>query len=545
MKGNDVVPPDGIDLPELPPSWRWVYLDELLTRIEAGKNFRCEERPPTESEYGIVKISAVTWGTYDEEESKTITNNQRVNLEHIIRPGDFLFSRANTIELVGACLIVRDTCRKLLLSDKILRLHFVCGSKNWINWVLKSRLGRTQIEALSTGNQQSMRNIGQERIKRICVPLPPVNEQRRIVAKIEELLSEMDKGIEALTTAREQLKAYRQSVLKQAFEGKLTEKWRKRTMAAEQSASVLLDRIKDARDTYYAEEIRQWNADMREWESGGKVGRRPSKPEKPAGVVPVNVEDVLGLPTLPKSWAYVRLATLAQIGSGMSVSKERAVAHPVEVSYLRVANVQRGALDLTHVTKMRVEKSQLSQLRLKRCDVLFNEGGDRDKLGRGWVWAGQIDPCITQNHVFRASPYMATELHAKFISYWGNTYGQKYFNTEGKQTTNLASINKTVLSAFPVPLPPMEEQCEIVREVEALLSDSDQLASDIQTQIAASIALRQSILKRAFSGQLVPQDPKDEPASALLERIRAEGERTDMEKSSKTKNGKSRKKNAA
>jgi type I restriction enzyme S subunit len=260
---------------------------------------------------------------------------------------------------------------------------------------------------------------------------------------------------------------------------------------------------------------------MREWEKGKQRGRRPSKPEKLADVRAVSDEDVAPLPSLPKSWTYVRLATLAQVGSGMSVSKGRVLDDPVEVPYLRVANVQRGSLKLAQVAKMKVERTQLPQLLLKKWDVLFNEGGDRDKLGRGWVWEDQINPCITQNHVFRASPYLAFEAHAKFLSYWGNTFGQDYFNTEGRQTTNLASINKGVLCAFPVPLPPMEEQVEIVAAVEACLSRADALQAEIDDALQRDGALRQAILREAFSGRLVPQKLMDEPASALLARIRA------------------------
>ena len=178
------------------------------------------------------------------------------------------------------------------------------------------------------------------------------------------------------------------------------------------------------------------------------------------------------------------------------LSKDRAVADPIEVPYLRVANVQRGRLDVSHMARMKIERTQLRTLALKTWDVLFNEGGDRDKLGRGWIWEGQIDPCITQNHVFRASPYVVSELYAKFISYWGNTFGQGYFNTEGKQTTNLASINKAVLSAFPVPLAPLEEQAEIVNEIEYCLSLADGLQIEIDAALERHLSLRQSILAK-------------------------------------------------
>ena len=134
----------------------------------------------------------------------------------------------------------------------------------------------------------------------------------------------------------------------------------------------------------------------------------------------------------------------------------------------------------------------------------------------------QIVPCITQNHVFRASPFLASREHAKWISHWGNSFGQRYFETQGKQTTNLASINKAVLSKFPVPLPPIEEQIEILRRIEIEFSNLDRVEATISTTLRGLDTLRQSVVRAAFNGQLVLQDADDEPASVLVARIRAE-----------------------
>lgn len=173
---------------------------------------------------------------------------------------------------------------------------------------------------------------------------------------------------------------------------------------------------------------------------------------------------------------------------------------------------------------MKIDEDHLESFRLRKWDILFNEGGDRDQLGRGWVWESQIDPCITQNHVFRARTYLSDECQAKFISYWGNTFGRSYFEEFGKQTTNLASINKNALKLFPIPVAPYEEQEEIVRLLETVEAEVAALEMDLDRELNRSQTLRQSILKRAFEGKLVPQDPDDEPASALLERIRTEQE---------------------
>jgi type I restriction enzyme S subunit len=186
-----------------------------------------------------------------------------------------------------------------------------------------------------------------------------------------------------------------------------------------------------------------------------------------------------------------------------------------------VANVQRGFLNLTEVKTIAATEAEIRDLQLVPGDVLFNEGGDRDKLGRGWIWEGQISECIHQNHVFRAR-IKGEAIEPKLLSWYANTAGQEYFQNEGKQTTNLASINMTKLAAFPVPVPPPAEQKRIVPEVERRLSLLDAMGSSVEHGLQRAERLRQSILKRAFEGRLVPQDPNDEPASALLERIHNE-----------------------
>ena len=171
--------------------------------------------------------------------------------------------------------------------------------------------------------------------------------------------------------------------------------------------------------------------------------------------------------------------------------------------------------------KIEASEDDISELRLLPNDILFNEGGDRDKLGRGWIWQGEISDCIHQNHVFRAR-LKYPKISSKFISCCGNTYGSNYFMKEGKQTTNLASINITKLSAFPIPLPPIEEQKLIILEVERRFSIIDELEKNIVERLKQSEILKQSILHHAYLGHLVPQDPADEPAEKLLERVREE-----------------------
>lgn len=230
-----------------------------------------------------------------------------------------------------------------------------------------------------------------------------------------------------------------------------------------------------------------------------------------------------------RQWDWTTLGEIAEVKSGITKdSKRQSDPTFVEVPYLRVANVQRGRLDLSEVTTIRVHPDKAAALRLMPGDVLLNEGGDRDKLGRGWVWEGQIDGCIHQNHVFRAR--LSGDFDPYFVSTHANAWGQAWFEEHGRQTTNLASINLGTLRQLPVPAPPLEEQRAIVADMRRANEAHQRLLDSINHAKTRAAALRRSILAAAFSGQLVPRNPDDEPASVLLERIRAERQTTSAPK---------------
>lgn len=174
---------------DIPESWKWVRLESILHAINAGKSFKCHEMAPDDRQAGVVKVSSVTWGEFDENESKTCFSEDNWIEEYAIRTGDFLLSRANTKKLVGACVIVRNISKRLMLSDKILRLTFSSSvSKDYILFCLRSPIVRAQIEATATGTSDSMKNISQNDIRQYRIPLPPLAEQEHIVAKLEEIL---------------------------------------------------------------------------------------------------------------------------------------------------------------------------------------------------------------------------------------------------------------------------------------------------------------------------------------------------------------------
>ena len=197
------------------------------------------------------------------------------------------------------------------------------------------------------------------------------------------------------------------------------------------------------------------------------------------------------------------LSELAEISGGITKGRRFEGSETVFLPYLRVANVQNGYLDLTEIKEIQLKKSEIEQYLMHFGDVLYTEGGDRDKLGRGTIWRDEIENCVHQNHVFKAR-IDAEKALSLYVAYWSmTTPARNYFYTKGKQSVNLASINKTVLSMLPIPLAPLDQQNNIVAEIESKLSVCDIIEKTVDTALQQAEAMRQSILKRAFEGGLL------------------------------------------
>nr|WP_280818784.1 restriction endonuclease subunit S [Thiorhodococcus minor] len=323
-------------------------------------------------------------------------------------------------------------------------------------------------------------------VKAFHICLPPIKEQRRIVVKLDSLFERTRRAREELSQIPRLIEQYKKAILEAAFRGDLTEDWRRQNL-------------------------------------GSTLSRPTSE--------------------LPSDWTLCKLQDISDIQSGLALGKKRKEGEALTVvPYLRVANVQRGHLNLKEVKKVFATESEIKRLLLKKGDVLMNEGGDRDKLGRGWIWGEEVSPCIHQNHVFRVRLKIAG-FPPKFLSYYANEFGQDYFFSEGKQTTNLASISKSKLSSLPVPIPSAQEAEEIVKKIEKALTWLGIVERKCQQAIHHLDHLDQANLAKAFRGELVPQDPNDEPASVLLERIRAA--RAEQPKPTRKRRGTSTKAGAA
>lgn len=206
--------------------------------------------------------------------------------------------------------------------------------------------------------------------------------------------------------------------------------------------------------------------------------------------------EMFGEPSLnPLKLPILRLDQVTEIGSGITKGKKYGDKKLTEVPYIRVANVQAGYLDLKEIKTIEVAEGEIERYLLKPGDVLMTEGGDWDKLGRGAVWDGSISPCIHQNHIFRVRPDNNKILPFYLDALLQTSYAKTFFQRASKQTTNLATINKTQLSAFPIPLPPTDVQskfCDAKNAVAKLVTKMEASATEIDS-------LMQSVLAESFS----------------------------------------------
>ena len=312
------------------------------------------------------------------------------------------------------------------------------------------------------------------------------------IAELEQAIGELNEVLRLLRegdgntpepkanrSVREILKRFRQSVLAAACSGRLTEKWRKRNAPAGLSADAVLAARRRA--WVRAEAIRR----AREGRSVGdaELVKRfvaPVEPDAPREA--------------PESWLWTTLDQITLLSGGLTKGQKRSAhASLRRVPYLRVANVQRGHLDLSVIKEIEATDAEIAELQLRSGDILLNEGGDIDKLGRGWVWEGQIAICIHQNHVFRARP-LAELVNPYFVSHYANAIGQDFFFSAGAQTVNLASVSLSKVRTLPVPLPPPAEQAEIVRRVGALLAHADAVEARVGTAVMHSDSASRALL---------------------------------------------------
>ncbi len=218
-------------------------------------------------------------------------------------------------------------------------------------------------------------------------------------------------------------------------------------------------------------------------------------PSLTVGLLPRRASRTNQMSKLPRNWKIKELSEVATIQTGLAKGKNN-LKNPVSLPYLRVANVQDGYFDLSEIKTIEVSSAEIERYRLKPNDVLLTEGGDFDKLGRGHIWRGQIDPCLHQNHIFVVRPNPQILKPEFLTALTASHYGRTYFLSCSKQTTNLASVNSTQLKQFPVLLPPIREQEEIAR----IVGCWDRAIEQAEKLVVTKTSIKRGLVQQLLSG---------------------------------------------
>lgn len=205
------------------------------------------------------------------------------------------------------------------------------------------------------------------------------------------------------------------------------------------------------------------------------------------------------VPLIPSHWRLVRLRHVATVQHGLALGK-KTDEPTTEVPYIRVANVQDGYLDLEYIKTVAVTAEQARRHALRPGDVLMNEGGDNDKLGRGAIWTGQIEGCIHQNHVFAVRPHGIEAEWLTLVA--GCDYAKRFFETRAKQSTNLASISSTNLREVPIVLPPPAERAAILNSILIQASKAANLRRNSLRAVELFRERRSALITAALIGQI-------------------------------------------
>lgn len=436
----------GINHLKIPKDWKWVKLDTLCTKISLNKIKIKQKEYLTEGKYPVVDQGQELIGGYYNDDRLIVPDE----------PPYIVFGDHTKVKkFISFKFIPGADGVKVLKPKEIVEPKFLYYSLFTIRVEDKGYARHFQF------------------LEKELFPLPPLPIQQAIVSKIEELFSELDNGIAQLKTAQQQLKTYRQSVLKWAFEGKLTNKMSESGFAGLKDERMKKDKNKKI----------QQSSNLENPDSDNK------QPAEREGFAP---------PDLPAGWKWVKLGEVCDSVEYGSAAKSKETG---KIPVLRMGNIQNGRFvwdDLVYTD----DEIEIKKYLLKKDDVLFNRTNSAELVGKTAIYKGER-PAIFAGYLIRINR-IESLLNADYLTYYLNTHAaRQYGNTVRSFGVNQSNINGTKLKSYPLPLPSLEEQHQIVQEIESRLSVADKLEESISASLQQAEALRQSILKKAFEGRLV------------------------------------------
>lgn len=487
----------------VPKGWEWTRLGNLSSDIHYG--YTASAKPNSEG-IRLLRITDIQNDKVNWETVPACDITEEKAKSYLLENDDILIAR--TGGTIGKSYLVENIDLQAVFASYLIRVKRVQAVYAPFTKVfLGSQLYWKQLIENSAGTGQP--NVNATALKQLLFIVPPFNQQKRIVAKVDELMTLCDQleqqteaSIEAhqvlvttlldtltnsadanelmqnwarisehfdtLFTTEESIDQLKQTILQLAVMGKLVPQ-----DPNDESAAELLKRIAE--------------------EKAHLVKKKKIKKEK---ALPPIAEDEKPF-ELPSGWEWCRLEDVVDIQSGITKGRKLAGRELKTIPYLSVANVQRGYLILNNVKEIDLPIDELEKYSVEDGDLLITEGGDWDKVGRTAIWRSEVPYMAHQNHVFKARPFLKEQSEAWLEMYLNGPFARKYFAGSSKQTTNLASINKTQLRSCLIAVPPRDEKKEISDRVQELIGMCDLLLEGIRANLQTQLQLTDVIVDQA------------------------------------------------
>ncbi|MDZ4349854.1 MAG: restriction endonuclease subunit S [Xanthomonadaceae bacterium] len=493
----------------VPNGWALALIRDLIAGdglFTDGDWVESKDQDP-EGDVRLIQLADVGDGYYVDKSNRFLTHSAAIELGcTFLAKGDVLVARMPD-PLGRACIFPGDKKLAVTVVDVcVVRGRNEHFDQRWLMYFVNAPEFRERINELQSGSTR--KRISRGNLSTLQLPIPPRSEQTRIVAKLEELLSDLDAGVAELKAAQKKLAQYRQSLLKAAVEGVLTAEWRANNPPTETGAQLLQRILQERRARWEARQLAKFKEQ-------GKAPPKDWQKKYPEPVQP----DTTDLPALPEGWVWASVEQLGHVQLGRQRSPSK-VGKANPTPYIRAANITESGVDLSDVLEMEFSEVEKETFALKVGDVLLTEAsGSPEHVGRPAIWCHSDGLYCFQNTVLRFSPTGIGSEFA-FFSFLAMQKLGVFRRLSGGVGINHLSAGK--FSRLPVPLPPVDEQRTLIESIKESFSRCDDQIAFNAHSLKQSAAQRQNILRAAFAGQLVPQDPNDEPASVLLERIRAE-----------------------
>lgn len=505
----------------LPLNWRLVTLEDISVDVSPGFASGKHNSDGT----GIPHLRPMNVGRdgqIDLNVVKSVTESNGIELQ----AGDVLFNNTNSAELVGKTSVISSRETGFAFSNHMTRIRPACGVTPafaarqlhflWMSGYMKHRCT----------NHVNQASISSKTLaKTIPLFLPPSAEQTRIVAKLEELLSDLDAGVAELKAAQKKLAQYRQSLLKAAVDGSLTAEWRKSNPPTETGAQLLERILKERRARWEEKQLTKFKEQ-------GKTPPKDWQKKYPEPVLP-NTTDLSALPT---SWAWASVdQSTAESLIGLDRGQEQQ-SSSAAFGYIKMNNVSmNGHVDVKNITRVNATQEEVDKYAVALNDVLFNTRNSLELVGKTGLVSDLDGVTLYNNNLMRLRFDGVLKPAFACFQMCGPEFRARLERVK-KATTSVAAVYAKDLFPLAIAVPPIAEQTEILRILDLAMAAIDAQQLSIERSFKQAAAQRQNILRAAFAGQLVPQDPNDEPASVLLERIRAErASHSDVKKSRRRK----------